>query len=121
MNQKQRIEILILLNSKESTLRYLHRTKRYTSHEIFGNIINEGLKVLKNLPCYHRSTKVIFAKRKRGYDDKGSQRPKEKWLPSHDILFTTEQNYKEKKSNLRLQTVSRILKILEDSNEIEKS
>jgi hypothetical protein len=114
LNNKQRIKILILLSSKENMLSFFFLTNQYTSHEIFGNIIGEGLKSLRNLPCYPRSKKVEKPKRKRGYDDKGSRRPKEKWLPQYDFSFTVAQNEKEKKSDLRQSTILRVLTYLEN-------
>lgn len=114
LNSKQRIEILILLSSKRKMLSYLFLTQRYSSHEIFGNIFGGGLKVLRTLPCYLSSTKITKPKRKRGYDDKGSQRPKDKWLPDFDFSLTELQNQKEKKTQLRQSIYYRILQILEN-------
>jgi len=116
LNEKQRIEIQILLSSKENMLKYLFLTNRYTSHEIFGNILGEGLKTLKFLRIYRRSTKIVYRLRKRGYDDKGSLRPKEKWLPDSDYTFTDLQNEKEKRSQLRQSVINAILTSLENTD-----
>lgn len=116
LNEKQRIEIQILLSSKENMLKYLFLTNRYTSHEIFGNILGEGLKTLKFLRIYRRSTKIVYRLRKRGYDDKGSLRPKEKWLPDSDYTFTNLQNEKEKRSQLRQSVINAILTSLENTD-----
>jgi hypothetical protein len=95
-------------------LKFLYLTQEFSSHEIFGNIVREGLWSLRFLPVYRRNLEVRKPKRKRGYDDKGSQRPKDKWLPTFDFSFTEVQNEKEKKSDLRQTTLLRILKYLEN-------
>lgn len=114
LNEKQRIQIQIFLNSKEDMLKFLYETKRYTSHEVFGNILGTAVKVSRNLPCHRKSTLVIETKRKRGYDDKGSLRPKEKWLPDFDFSLTELQLKKEKRSDLQQRSIDHILKYFEN-------
>jgi len=110
-SKKQKI-LKILLYSRQICLTYLYETEEYSSHEIFGNILNNGTKVLNNLQFRRRNTKVVKAQRKRGYDDKGSLRPKEKWLPTFDISFTNLQNEKEKKLDLHQKILSYLIKYL---------
>lgn len=111
--RKQR-ELKLLLSSKEVMLLYLYRTKNYHSSEIFGNLIFNGTKVLKNLPIRKKSSKVKYAQRKRGYDDKGSLRPREKWLESFDYSLTEEQNEKERRLELHNKTINFIIKYLKE-------
>jgi hypothetical protein len=95
-------------------LKFLFETKSFTSHEIFGNIFSLGTRTLRNLPYYRKSTLVVEAIRKRGYDDKGSLRPKEQWLPNFDFTLTETQNSKEKKSDHEQKIIKRILKKFEN-------
>jgi hypothetical protein len=115
LNEKQIIEINILLSSKDNCLKYLYETERYTGNEIFGNILMNDLKDLKrSLKIKRKSVKVIKPQRRRGYNDHGSKRPDEKWLPKFDFTFTEQQLQKEKKLFQRQQIINRILLILED-------
>lgn len=111
-NEKQKLEIKLMLSSKEEALSFLYLTQRYSSHEIFGNVIKTGLNTLRNLQVSRISTVVKTVQRKRGYDDKGSLRPKEKWLPNFDISFTDCQNEKEKKLDHLHKKIDRIKKYL---------
>lgn len=111
--RKQR-ELKLLLYSKNVMLKYLFKTKKYSSSEIFGNLIFNGLKVLQSLQIRRKSTKVIKAQRKRGYDDKGSLRPREKWLECYDYSFTERQNEQEKKQNLHQKSTTFIIKYLKE-------
>lgn len=113
-NEKQKLEIKILLSSKENCIKYLYRTKRYSSHEIFGNIINRGFSIVVNMKIIPKSLKVKETQRKRGYDDKGSLRPKDKWLPTYDLTLTVLQNEKEKKITRQRKSIQRITRILEN-------
>jgi beta-galactosidase beta subunit len=61
-----------------------------------------------------KSTKVVRPQRRRGYNDKGSLRPTEKWLESFDYSFTEEQNNKEKTLKLHKKTLTRLTKYLEE-------
>lgn len=112
---KKQLQLKLLLHSREISLKYLFETKTFTSNEIFGNIVNQGCKILINLKFIKRSTKVIKPIRKRGYDDKGSLRPREKWLESFDNDFTQLQNYKEKKFDLHQKTLQYLIIFLKES------
>lgn len=115
LNNKQRIEISLLLHSKEKCFKYLYLTERYSSHEIFGNILETGCKVLGNLQIRKESTKLVVPEFRRGYRDKGSLRPKERWLPDSDYSLTEMHMNKEKKTDLRNKTIIRLLLTIEDS------
>lgn len=76
LNEKQRIEISILLSSKENMLKYLYLTERYSGNEIFGNILGNDLhelskKFVVTRKFYPKPRKKIF---RRGPKDKGSRR-----------------------------------------------
>lgn len=114
LNEKQRIEIQILLSSKEDMISYLYFTERYSGSEIFGNILGNDLTDLKKSMIFKRLKykRPKRAIRRRGYKDKGSRRPDHRWLPKEDFTFTELQIEKEKR-NYQLQTITnRILKTL---------
>lgn len=121
LNEKQKLELSILLSSKENSQKYLYLTQRYTSFEIFGNFLGNDLNDLKG------KIKVIFvfqqkAKKKvfrRGPKDKGTRRSdssvsiiekeiqRDVWINEKNIII-------EKKNLLLQQTLHRILQILEN-------
>ena len=121
LNEKQKLELSILLSSKENSQKYLYLTQRYTSFEIFGNFLGNDLNDLK------RKIKVIFvfqrkAKKKvfrRAPKDKGTRRSdssvsiiekeiqRDVWINEKNIII-------EKKNLLLQQTLHRILQILEN-------
>lgn len=114
LNRKQILEIRIMFSSKDNMVKYLYLTQRYTSNEIFGNLVKNGVNSVKNLKIIKRSTKVVKPVRKRGYTDKGSLRPKEKWLPSHDYTLTNLQREIEKKRTRLDKSVIQITNYLEN-------
>jgi hypothetical protein len=76
LSLKQRIEINLLLDSKETMINYLYLTERYSGNEIFGNFLGNDLKDLsKSLKFYQKNypkpRRKIF---RRGPKDKGSRR-----------------------------------------------
>lgn len=103
LNEKQKLELSILLSSKEICYFYLYETERYSSRELFGNILGNQLSDL--LRTLKIREKVILKPRKvqrhRGYRDKGSRRPEHQWLESFDFSFTEYQNKLEKKRYLQ--------------------
>lgn len=111
---KKQKELTLLLHSKEVCLKFLYETDRYTSHEIFGNILKQGHDAFCSLKFQRKVYKVNRPQRRRGYNDKGSLRPTEKWLESFDYSFTEEQNNKEKTLKLHLKTLTRLIKYLEE-------
>lgn len=103
LNDKQVLELCILLSSKEICYFYLYETERYSSREIFGNILGNQLKELLN--SLKIKEKVLRSPKKkqrhRGYRDKGSRRPDHQWKESFDFSFIEYQNKLEKKRYLQ--------------------
>lgn len=110
---KKQLELKLLLKSRQSCLVYLYETNRYTSHEIFGNIVGSVQKDLDQVKLKKVSKKVVKPQRKRGYHDKGSLRPKEKWLENSDWSFTELQNEKERNLTVHLKSYQYLEKYLE--------
>lgn len=108
---KQKTIIRILLSGKENMLKYLYRTETISSNELFGIVGTSIQLFVKFIP---RSTLIVQPKRKRGYDDKGSRRPDERWLPSHDWTFDKVQNEIDFNTQKRKQILDRILSYLEN-------
>lgn len=104
LNSKDQLRLSSLLINKESMLVFLYETQEFSSNEIFGNLLREGLLELKRLKIYRPTYKIKRPQRKRGYDDKGSLRSSDRWLPSEDYELTELQNEIEKKSDLHLRT-----------------
>lgn len=116
LNRKQQIEISILLSSKFTCIEFLRRTRRFSSHEFFGNILYSGCRSLRNLRISRVPKRPIQkTQRKRGYDDKGSRRKTEDWIERFDIGFTLEQNRREKIRTLQLKHIHSIIKQLENT------
>lgn len=104
LNSKDQLRLSSLLINEDCSLVYLYETQEFSSHEIFGNLLREGLKALERIKIYRPKHKVKRTQRKRGYDDKGSLRSSDRWLPSFDYTLTELQNELEKKSDLHLRT-----------------
>lgn len=114
-NRKQRLELSILLSSKENMEKFLFETQRYTSNEIFGNFLgNDAQDLFLVLKVGIRKFNPRRTIRRRGYQDHGSRKPDEKWLPQSDFSFTEYQNEKEKKQYLFTLTVQKVVKYLEN-------
>lgn len=121
LNEKQKLELSILLSSKENCEKYLFLTDRYTSSEIFGNFLGNDLNDL------NKKLKIIFvfqrkAKKKvfrRGPKDKGTRRSDssvkiiEKEI-QQDIWIKLENEKYKKKTILLQQTTRRVLQIIEN-------
>lgn len=115
LSSKQRIELSLLLSSEDNCKKFLFETKRYSSNEIFGNILKNDMQdLLKNLKISRRNLKVKRTQRRRGYNDKGSRKPDWKWLPTQDFSFTEYQNMKERKLNQELKTIQLLQKYLRE-------
>lgn len=114
LNSKQRIEISLLLESKEICYFYLYKTSRYTARELFGNILGNEMKVaLRQLRIKRKKLKKpVRVERHRGYRDKGSLRPYHLWLERFDYSFTEYQNANERKSDLLFKTTTRLKQLL---------
>jgi len=112
-NQKQQLEIKILLESREICSTYLYESKRFTSNELFGNYLGNDVLELSSLKWkwvlpHKAKTKV----RRRGPQDKGSRRPLTKWAPTSDWSLTEQQNVKERRRYHTIQTSHRLFRIL---------
>jgi hypothetical protein len=105
-NKKQRMILSILLNSKRDCLLYFYETDNFSSHEFWGKL---GRSVKLQLKLIPKNKKITKPKRKRGYDDKGSRRPEDKWLPSHDYTFTLLHLKKDYEKYQHNRTIKRIL------------
>lgn len=114
---KKQLELNLLIEP-DLRLIYLFQTKRYTSHEIFGNLLQEGIQAIGSILLRKRSQKVIKPQRKRGYDDKGTLRCfaiwNEKWKPSFDWTFTEHQNRLERKQIRQEKHLLNIKKLLRE-------
>lgn len=106
LSSKQRIELSLLLSSEDNCKKFLYETKRYTSNEIFGNILKNDMQdLLRILKISRRISKVRRTQRRRGYNDKGSRKPDWKWLPESDFSLTEYQNEKERKQYQELKII----------------
>ena len=121
LNEKQKIELSILLSSEENSVKYLYLTNRYTSSEIFGNLLGNDLNDLKGrikiiFVRQQRATKKVF---RRGPKDKGTRRSDssvsviEREI-QRDVWVKEEYKIIEKRQILLLQTIHRILQVIED-------
>lgn len=101
---KKQIELKSLLDPEIRYL-FLYETKRYSSHEIFGNFLQQGLEALFLVKLKKNTKKVKRPQRKRGYHDKGTLRCfsiwSHKWKPSSDWSLTELQNSRERNQNLQ--------------------
>jgi hypothetical protein len=121
LNDKQKIELTILLSSKENMIKYLYLTRRYSGNEIFGNILGNDLKDLSkkfvvSRKFYPKPRKKIF---RRGPKDKGSRRVislgphfeedlrRDVWIQLENQILIEKRNYLHKVTN-------RIIKVLEN-------
>lgn len=123
-NSKQKVEIGILLSSEINCVKYLFLTERYTSNEIFGNILGNDLNSLeKEIKIYFvrqtRAKKKIF---RRGPKDYGSRRSDStagiiQFETSRDVFLQLEEELYQKNLQLLQQTINKILNILENYSE----
>ena len=106
LSSKQRIELSLLLSSEDNCKKFLYETKRYSSNEIFGNILKNDMRdLLRILKISRRNSKVRRIQRRRGYNDYGSRKPDCKWLPQSDYSLTEYQNEKERKQYQELKII----------------
>lgn len=114
---KKQVELRVLLDQKTKE-KYLYYTQRYTSHEIFGVLIQEAITSLLSIKLYKKNKKVKKPQRKRGYDDKGTLRSydiwQHNWKPSSDWSLNDLQNQIERQITLREKYLSRIIKFIEN-------
>jgi len=91
-NLEDQFLIETFLMGKNKTIQVLNDSSLWHSRDFFGNILYEGNRCLERLRFRKNRTKVIYPKRKRGYDDHGSRVPDSKWLPKYDYSLTELQN-----------------------------
>lgn len=121
LSRKQILELKILLLSKEKMITYLYETKRYTGNEIFGNILKKDiLELSKILKIKRTNRKIVRPQRRRGYNDHGSMRFPETWLPDSDYTLTEQQLKKEKRLYLLNKSTQKVNQILEALVEMSK-
>lgn len=116
---KKQLELKCLVDP-EVRLKFLYQTRRYSSHQVFGNLIFDSIESLKFIKIKKKSSKVKKPQRKRGYDDKGTLRSYDiwchRWTPSFDWSLTELQNEQEKIRNLQKKHLSRIINFLRELN-----
>lgn len=105
LNLKDQKRLFIFLHSKENSIAFLYETREFSSHEIFGNLFLAGLQALKGLRLVPIHLKVKKPQRKRGYDDKGSLRSFDRWLPTEDYTLTEMQLEIDKTQDLHNRTL----------------
>lgn len=116
-NRKQRIILFLCLSSKRNCLLFLYKTRMFSSNSLWG-LLGEVAR-LENLRIVPRTKYVCKPKRKRGYDDKGSRRPLDKWIESFDYTFTDLQLKKDYENYLTLKVINRLKDYFENLNDSE--
>lgn len=120
LTKKQRIELLLYLDSQFTSEAYLLRTQRLTGNEIFGNILGNDLReALKILHATRKSKKVVYPIWRRGFRDKGSRKPDSEWLPKEDYSFTEMQLRKEEEEDHLQILVKTLIQKLRDQTDLE--
>jgi hypothetical protein len=95
----------LLLSSKAEAIIFLMETNLWHTRDFFGNFLPKAEKMANTIKFFRKNKNIVKRpKRKRGYDDHGSRRPDHKWLESHDISFTEEQNLIEQKRDAKEST-----------------
>lgn len=116
---KKQLELKSLIDP-ETRCKFLFLTRRYSSHQIFGNLIFDSIESLKFIKIRRKSTKVKKPQRKRGYDDKGTLRSYDiwchRWTPSFDWSLTELQNKQEKIQNLQEKHLFKLINFLRELN-----
>jgi hypothetical protein len=114
---KKQVELKALLDPK-TRISFLYLTEKYTSHEIFGNLLQTISLCFHEVKFQKKSTKIKKPQRKRGYNDKGTLRSYDiwshKWKPSSDWSLTDLQTKQERKHDLRLKYIFKVKKFLEN-------
>lgn len=118
-NFKQKVELNILLSSKKNCEYFLYETRRYSSSEIFGNILGNDLRELnKTLKITRKKKrKPLKTIRRRGYKDHGTRRPSDRWLPTDDFSLTIEQNSLENFQDHYNSLIKRLLSLIENKRQ----
>jgi hypothetical protein len=112
---KKQLELKSLIEP-EIREKFLYLTERYSSHQIFGNLIFDAIESLKFVKIKRKSTKVKKPQRKRGYDDKGTLRSfdiwSHRWKPSFDWSLTELQNKQERTRSLQEKYLNKFVNFL---------
>jgi len=104
LNTKDKLRLIPFLYSKEISLIFLFLSDEFSSHEIFGNLIERGLFSLRAIKIFRKNPRVKRRIRRRGYDDKGSRRSNDKALPDYDFTLTEAQNKIERKKDIYIRS-----------------
>jgi hypothetical protein len=121
LNDKQRIELSILLSSKENMKKFLYLSDSFTGNEIFGNFLGNDLKELSKKFKISSKKNPIPRKKiyRRGPKDYGSRRvvslgPNFESDLRSDIFLQQKEELFQRKENLIHKTISRLLIYLEN-------
>jgi hypothetical protein len=121
LNDKQRIELSILLSSKENMKKFLYLSDNFTGNEIFGNFLGNDLKELSKKFKVSSKKNPIPRKKiyRRGPKDYGSRRvvslgPNFESDLRSDIFLQQKEELYQRKENLIHKTISRLLIYLEN-------
>lgn len=121
LNLKQKMEISIYLNSRETMIKYLYLTDRYSGNQIFGNILKNDLQELSKkfkvtYESYPRPRRKVY---RRGPKDKGSRRvhscgPLFLEDIQRDVFLQLEEEKFQRKLILQQNLINSLLKFLEN-------
>jgi len=111
---KDQLRLKAMLFSLPTCLFFLYETKEFSNSDIYGNLIERGAFSLKFLQIKRKNKKLLRTKRRRGYNDHGSLRSQDKWLPTFDFSLTELQNELERKLNFTIKLHRKLAKILHE-------
>jgi len=114
LGKKDQLRLKAMLFNLPSCLYFLYETKEFSGSEIFGNLIERGLFSLKNLQIKRKNRKPKKTQRRRGYNDHGSLRSQDKWLPTFDYTLTDLQNELERKLDSTIKLHHKLERILNE-------
>jgi len=109
---KDRLKLALLLINEQICLTFLYETLEFSSSEFFGSLLDNGFLALKGLQIRRKRFKVVIPARRRGYNDMGSKRSMEKWLPTFDWSLTELQNELERRLDFNIKVQSKLEKFL---------
>lgn len=109
---KDRLKLSLLLVNEQTALTFFYETAEFSSSEFFGSVLERGFLALKGLQIRRRKFNIVYPNRRRGYSDKGSKRPSEKWLPTFDWSLTELQNELERRLDFNIKVQSKLEKYL---------
>lgn len=92
------LEILLLTSSKEVMVKYLLECSPLSARDLFGNVLGSDLvRALRSISISQSPKKVKRKVRRRGYQDKGTWKPPDRWTDRYDQTLDRNQLYREKK------------------------